>query len=61
MRRAVRIMSMALALPTARMSRCVPPPPGMTPRVISGCPNCADSPAMIMSHIMASSQPPPSA
>ena len=37
--RPVRIISMALALPTARVSRCVPPMPGMTPSLISGCPN----------------------
>ena len=35
--------------------------PGMTPSVISGWPNFALSPAMMKSHIMASSQPPPSA
>ena len=54
-------MSIALALPTARVSRCVPPAPGMTPSVISGWPNFAVSAAMMMSHIIASSQPPPSA
>lgn len=32
----------------------------MVPSKISGCPNCAFSPAKIMSHIMANSQPPPS-
>ena len=57
----VRIISMALLFPTARMRRCVPPQPGMVPMVTSGCPNTAFSPAMMMSHIMASSQPPPSA
>ena len=57
----VRIMSIALALPTSLVSRCVPPMPGMTPRVISGCPNLALSAAMIRSHIIASSHPPPSA
>lgn len=35
--------------------------PGMTPRVISGCPNLAVSPAMITSVIIISSHPPPSA
>ena len=50
---------MALALPTARVSRWVPPMPGMTPRVISGWPNLRVSAAMMKSHIMASSQPPP--
>ena len=52
---------MALALPTARVRRCVPPMPGMTPSLISGWPNLALSAAMMKSHIMASSQPPPSA
>ena len=33
----------------------------MTPSLISGWPNLAVSAAMMMSHIMASSQPPPSA
>ena len=56
----VRHISMALDLPTLRMSRWVPPAPGIVPIVISGCPNLAFSPAMIMSHIMANSQPPPS-
>ena len=59
--RPVRHISMALALPTWRISRCVPPEPGMTPSLISGWPNLAVSAAMMMSHIMASSQPPPSA
>ena len=54
-------MSIALALPTKRVSRCVPPAPGMTPRVISGWPNFAVSAAMMVSHIIASSQPPPKA
>ena len=52
---------MALALPTARVSRCVPPMPGMMPSLISGWPNFALSAAMMKSHCMASSQPPPSA
>jgi hypothetical protein len=50
-----------LALPTARGRRWVPPAPGMTPRLISGWPNLAVSLAMMKSHIMAISQPPPSA
>ena len=54
-------MSMAFDLPTKRVSRCEPPMPGMTPSVISGWPNLAVSAAMMKSHIMASSQPPPSA
>jgi len=52
---------MALALPTARVSRWEPPMPGITPRLISGWPNFALSPAMSQSHIIASSQPPPKA
>ena len=59
--RPVRISSIALALPIARVSRCVPPAPGMTPSLISGWPNWASSPATIMSQTIASSQPPPSA
>src|SRR5579871_1717123 len=53
--------SIALALPIARVSRCVPPIPGMMPSLISGWPNLALSAAMIRSHCRASSQPPPSA
>ncbi len=52
---------MALDLPTSRVSLWVPPAPGMIPRVISGWPNRALSAAMMKSHIIASSQPPPSA
>ena len=59
--RAVRHRSIAFALPTARGSRCVPPAPGKVPRLISGWPNFALSAAITMSHIIASSQPPPSA
>ena len=59
--RPVRHRSIALDLPIARVSRWVPPMPGMVPSVISGWPNLAVSEAMMMSHIMASSQPPPSA
>mmetsp|Transcript_12457 Transcript_12457/g.50101 ORF Transcript_12457/g.50101 Transcript_12457/m.50101 type:complete len:241 (-) Transcript_12457:150-872(-) len=57
----VRHISIALDLPTARTSRCVPPAPGMMPRLISGWPNLALAPATMRSHIIASSQPPPSA
>eukprot|EP01139_Manchomonas_bermudensis_P014395 Amastigsp_a508445_28.p2 type:complete len:117 gc:universal Amastigsp_a508445_28:672-322(-) len=57
----VRQSSMALDLPTARVSRWVPPAPGMVPSLISGWPNWAFAPARMMSHIIASSQPPPSA
>ena len=59
--RAVRQRSIAFALPTARGSRCVPPAPGMTPRLISGWPKRALSAAITMSHIIATSLPPPSA
>ncbi len=52
---------MALALPTARVRRWLPPMPGPMPSVTSGWPNLAVSAASTMSHIMASSQPPPSA
>ena len=57
--RFVSTISMATCLPTARVRRCVPPAPGITPSSISGWPNLADSEAMIMSHAMASSFPPP--
>ena len=57
--RPVRIMSIASAFPTARVSRCVPPAPGSTPRLISGWPNLADSEATTRSHSIASSHPPP--
>ena len=33
----VSIMSMAFALPTARVRRCVAPMPGITPSASSGC------------------------
>ena len=54
-------MSMAFDLPIRRGRRCVAPEPGRMPRVISGCPNFAVSAAMMMSHIIATSQPPPKA
>ena len=38
----VKIISIAFDLPTALMSLCVPPIPGMTPSCISGC-NVADN------------------
>ena len=59
--RPVSANSIAFALPMARVSRCVPPAPGMTPSLISGWPNLAVSAARMKSHIIASSQPPPSA
>ena len=37
------------------------PAPGLTPRLISGCPNFAELDAIIKSHIIASSHPPPKA
>ncbi len=52
---------MALDLPTSRVNRCVPPAPGITPRLISGCPNFAFSAQTMKSHIIANSQPPPRA
>ena len=51
----------ALYLPTARARRWVPPPPGRMPIFTSGWPKRADSPATMMSQVIASSQPPPSA
>src|SRR3712207_6876027 len=44
-----------------RGRRCVPPPPGMMPSRISGCPKTADSSAIRKSHASASSHPPPRA
>lgn len=38
-----------------------PPAPGIVPIVISGWPNFALSPAIMISHIMANSHPPPKA
>src|SRR5918997_864138 len=57
--RPLRIMSIATALPTARVSRCVPPAPGMIPSDVSGWPKRAVSEATMRSHAIASSQPPP--
>ena len=59
--RPVRHISIAFDLPTKRVSRWLPPMPGITPSLISGWPNLAVSAARMKSHIMASSQPPPSA
>ena len=61
MRRPVSTSSIARCLPITRASRCVPPPPGMIPSVISGWPNSAVSEATIRSQSSASSQPPPRA
>ena len=57
----VSIISSAFITGTRRGRRWVPPAPGTTPRLISGWPNLAVSAAMMKSHIMASSQPPPRA
>ena len=54
-------ISSALAGPTSRGSRWVPPKPGMIPRLISGWPKEAENAARRTSHAIASSQPPPSA
>src|SRR5262249_34348798 len=51
----------ALDFPIACTRRWVPPAPGISPRVTSGTPNRADSPAMTISQASAISQPPPSA
>ncbi len=59
--RPVRQSSMAFALPIARVRRCEPPIPGITPSLISGWPNLAVSAASRTSQSMANSQPPPSA
>ena len=50
---------MALPSPTKRVKRCVPPPPGIIPKFISGCPNFALSDAILISQLNAASQPPP--
>ena len=47
--------------PVAGNMGCVPPAPGMIPNLISGWPNLAFSAAMMKSHIIANSQPPPNA
>mmetsp|Transcript_21885 Transcript_21885/g.56295 ORF Transcript_21885/g.56295 Transcript_21885/m.56295 type:complete len:210 (-) Transcript_21885:39-668(-) len=57
----VSTSSMARDLPSARVNRCVPPRPGIVPSLISGWPKVAFSPAMMKSHAIANSQPPPSA
>ena len=59
--RPVRHISIAFALPIARVNRCDPPMPGVTASLISGWPNFAPSPAIMKSAIIASSHPPPSA
>src|SRR5260370_308436 len=57
----VSSMRIARNFPTARVSRCVPPAPGMIPTRTSGCPKLAPSPATMMSACIASSHPPPNA
>ena len=51
----------AICCPAMRVRRCVPPAPGMMPRLTSGWPNLAPAPAIVMSQCIDSSQPPPSA
>ena len=53
--------TMAKPTPQTRASRCVPPHPGMIPRLISGWPKWAFSEASRTSQASAISQPPPSA
>ena len=55
------MMSLAFAGPTRRVSRCVPPAPGMMPSRISGWPILALSEMTRKSAHIDSSQPPPSA
>src|SRR6266540_1595222 len=57
----VSTSSIALNFPSVRVSRWVPPAPGIRPTLISGWPKRAVSDATMMSHCIASSQPPPSA
>ena len=52
---------MALATPTRRGRRWVPEKPGVMPKPTSGWPNLAFSEARMISQLIASSQPPPSA
>ena len=51
----------ALATPTRRGSRCVPPAPGIMPSVTSGSPTTVPGSATRASQPSASSNPPPSA
>ena len=55
----VSINSIALAFPINLGRRCVPPKPGMIPRLISGWPSLTLSPATRIWHAIASSSPPP--
>ena len=61
MKSPVRISSLAFFSPTSLGNIWVPPPPGITPTLISGCPNWAFSAAMIMSQAIDISVPPPTA
>ena len=60
-KRQVKISSFAKASPTALGTRIVPPAPGKMPKVTSGKPILALSPAILMSQVMANSIPPPRA
>ena len=60
-KRPVKMMSFARLGPTSRLSRWVPPAPGMMPSRTSGWPSVASSAAIRMSAHSASSHPPPSA
>ena len=60
-RRPVRTISIVRWRPIVRVSRWVAPPPGISPSASSGDPNWVPSVAITMSHVRASSQPPPSA
>ena len=57
----VRISREARARPARANRRCVPPAPGIRPRLVSGRPSLAVSPNTRQSAISASSNPPPSA
>ncbi|CPI73489.1 Uncharacterised protein [Bordetella pertussis] len=56
-----RMSSAAASNPMRRGRRCVPPPPGISPRVISGSPSRHPASATRPWHASASSSPPPSA
>ena len=57
----VNTSSMARPRPTKRAKRWVPPPPGISPRLISGVPKLERSLATRRSQATATSHPPPSA
>src|SRR3982074_2577172 len=56
-----RMSCSAKPFPTKRGRRCVPPAPGMSPNLTSGCPNLASPVANRMVQAIAVSQPPPRA